>query len=363
VKVERSYSPEWLWSLYYGTNAAGTPTLWSKLLGRIEAESLRYCPIDPKIWFTPFAAVRALSLAKSTNAVALVTAAPYSSFLVGLVLGAANVPWIADFRDPWSFNFEMQKKAPLVRWVEAQVERWVLSSATKVIFASDATRKRYEELFPWLVGKTKTLYSGFEREPETRTSTGSVLAGQKTLIHFGTFYGPRRLGVFVDAVAGVVREKNLTPGALQILLLGSASQADLLKAQSLGVGEFFTVKQALPYEEGIRVLRCADALLYCDPGRERYFVAGKLFDYLRAERPIFALSASEEIAEILTSHKLGKVCDPDDLDSMVAALASFLEDPERGLNYAPHQLEDLTAEASARALGAIFLSVGSAAMG
>lgn len=366
VSVVREYCPEWFWRLYHGTNQSvraqvGAPAQAERAsfvkgaLRKIEETVHRYYPVDPKIWFAPFATMRALSLAiKEEIDAVVITSAPYSSLLVGPAFVLLGVPWVADLRDPWSFNFEQRKKAPLMQRIEALLERLILRTAAKVVFASDATRQRYEEIYPWLQGKTKTLYSGFDKDLMPVVSPWPLgERPKKTLIHFGTFYGPRRLGIFIDALAQVIQEKALTPGDFQLLLLGNAAKEDLHRAEELGIREFLVVHPALPYEEGISVLRGADALLYCDPGREKYFVAGKLFDYLRAERPILALSASEEIEGILASHQLGKVCDPDDQRAMVERLSGMIDDPAGGLGYSPRQLEELTAEASAEGLAAL----------
>jgi glycosyltransferase involved in cell wall biosynthesis len=357
VTVIRDYCPAWLWRLYYRTNEgvraqvdpSSEPSKKARLLAALEEVVTRYYPLDPKIWFAPFAAMAALRLARREPiSAAVVTAAPVSSLLVGLALGAAGVPWVADLRDPWSFNFEQQKKAPLIQWLESLVEAQVLSSAARVVFASDNTRKRYALLYPWLCHKFHTLYSGFEGAASHAAYAPSAT---KVLVHFGTFYGPRRLGVFIDALAAVICEQRLRPESLRLVLLGGAADADLERASALGIRELIEVRPALPYEEGLRFLQSADALLYCDPGREPYFVAGKFFDYLRASRPILALSASSEIAGLIEGHKVGLTCDPDDLAAMKAALTSLLEDPMH--HFDPERLEELSAEHSAKRLATL----------
>jgi glycosyltransferase involved in cell wall biosynthesis len=355
VTVLRAYCPEWLWRLYYRTNEGvraqvsqpREPSRRAKLFAALEERVTRYYPLDPKIWFAPFAAIAALGIAhREKISVAVVTAAPVSSLLVGLALGAAGVAWVADFRDPWSFNFEQQKKAPLMQWLESLVEARVLASASRVVFASDSARKQYALLYPWLCDKFHTLYSGFEGMTARMEPTPQ--RAMKVLVHFGTFYGPRRLGLFVEALAAVIDEQGLRPEALRLVLLGNAAASDLERARALGIEEFFEVKSALPYEEGLAFLQSADALLYCDPGREPYFVAGKLFDYLRVGRPILALSASAEITELIEGHKLGLSCDPDALAAIKGAIASMIEDPMR--HFAPERLEELSAEYSSKQL-------------
>jgi glycosyltransferase involved in cell wall biosynthesis len=357
VRVLRSYCPEWLWRLYYRTNEGVKEQVSSasevgrrSWLAKVEEVVHRYYPLDPKIWFAPFALFEALRIAREDGVdAAVVTAAPVSSFLVGLGLDlVGGVPWIADFRDPWSFNFEQKKKASAMQWIESLIESRVMHSASHVIFASDNTRKKYCLIYPALSEKFTTLYSGASLSAEPSTSAGvSASATSRTWVHFGTFYGPRKLGVFIDALAEVIAEENLSADGLRLLLMGNAAESDLERARALGIESFIEVRGMVPYEEGLKVLEGADVLLYCDPGREPFFVAGKFFDYLRARRPIFALSASDEINGLIERHRLGVVCDPDQLDAMKRAIKGWLQTP----SYEPVAIEELSAAHSAKQLG------------
>jgi hypothetical protein len=158
----------------------------------------------------------------------------------------------------------------------------------------------------------------------------------------------------LDALAVLARE-GVSPREIGVLLLGKALADDLARAEALGVREFLQVQPARPYEEGMAILSGADALLYCDPGRERYFIAGKLFDYLRARRPIVGLSASDETRRLIEGHGVGRVFDPDDVAGLVGGLRALFGGAS---DYQPRDVASLSEDASARRLAEIARELG-----
>lgn len=367
AEVFREYCPGWAFQLYHGTNEtvatatedarAGAPSsAWARGLARLGDAIWRNYPIDPNVWFVPFAARAAWRLAREHGARAvLVSSAPYSSLLVGMALARLGLPWIADFRDPWSFNFGQEVRSAIARRADARLEEAALRSASWVLFANDNARRRYVEMFPWLAAKCETLYSGFDPAPVEARPWPVSPRPRVALVHFGDFYGPRRLGVLVDAVAAVARARRLGPQDLGFLLLGRPPAEDLARAEALGVREFFTALPQRPYAEGLGIVAGADALLYCDFHREQYFIGGKLFDYLRARRPIVAMSASAETRGLIEGHGVGRVSDPDDQAGIEAQLCALLDG---AFSYTPRDLSALSEESSARRLAEIAGRVG-----
>ncbi|MDX6642953.1 MAG: hypothetical protein QOD76_915, partial [Solirubrobacteraceae bacterium] len=70
------------------------------------------------VGWLPFALPRALSLARRERFDCVITTSPpHSAHLIGLALRRRGVPWVADFRDGWTFESDRQEW-PL-RWQRA----------------------------------------------------------------------------------------------------------------------------------------------------------------------------------------------------------------------------------------------------
>ncbi|HRI72518.1 MAG TPA: glycosyltransferase, partial [Polyangium sp.] len=298
VVVDRQYVPEWFWRLYHGSQGSeyhpGPLARVFSQMGRIVGP-----PIDGKSWLAPFALRRALFLAEEHRVGAVFsTSAPYSSHLVAMqVAKRLSLPFYADLRDPWSFNFLFNKRSPRLRARDRAAEEQVFSAARKVFFAAKATENKYAELYPAHRDKLQTIYSGFDKDPPhaPRAPWPAPSRPRVAIAHFGRFYGVRRLDRVLSSFRTAVETQKLTPKDIQILILGDVAQADVAKLQEMGLSAFVVVSNMMPYEEGLGVLRGAEALFLCDYDLEPYFVPGKLFDYLRVRKPIFALSANDEL--------------------------------------------------------------------
>lgn len=338
ITLERGYVPPWFWRRYHGEQGGEyQPGPLAK--GLASLSRLFGYPIDGKLWLAPFAYCRAIELGreKPFDAV-LSTSSPYSSHLVALsVAKRLGVPFFADLRDPWTFNFLWRDRPPLQKKLDHAAERLVFSSATKVFLAAEATRVRYQELYPQFSEKMLTIYSGFEEDPEGAPVLPWPEERPKVAVaHFGRFYGVRRMDKTLSSLAAASQSLGLGPKDLQLLVLGDVQPKDQEQIDALGLSSLLKVSPMMPYEEGLSLLRGADVLFLCDYDVEPYFVPGKLFDYLRVNRPIFALSANEELRQIIHQTRTGKALHPDDAEGQRRVWEEIVrEGPRVALGFAP----------------------------
>jgi glycosyltransferase involved in cell wall biosynthesis len=353
VEVAREYVSAWFWRLYHGKHGGEyAPGRVAKALNTIGR--LLGTPIDSKLWFAPRAARQGLSLVRRRGIGAVLSSSsPYSSHVAATWISIlADIPLVVDLRDPWTFNFLWRNRPRLMRALDGWTERWVLSRAARVIFAARGTQSEYERRYPWLRGKSLTLYSGFE--PDEPGAPVAAWPGERPrvgLVHFGRFYGVRSLRDTLRALSEAKRESSWGLRDLSLLILGDVSARDKEEAGELGVAEHLQSSPMMPYEAGLGVLRGADALFLCDYDRESFFVPGKLFDYVRVGRPILAVSANPEVREIIAGHGLGLTFHPDDTAGLAACLSRIsTHGAEEALQFSPRGVDALRAESSARRL-------------
>ena len=351
LSVDRGYVPEWFWSLYHGRDGSEYhPGPLAKVLST--AGRLLGYPLDGKIWLAPFAYRRAQRLAQEHHFDAVLsTSSPYSSHLIaGRLARSLGVPFYADFRDPWTFNFLWRNRPPLQKRLDAYAETSVLTGAEKVFFAAKATEQKYRELYPTLATKMQTIYSGFE--PDVAASPALPWPGERPRIavaHFGRFYGVRRMDKMLGAVAAAVG--GLSAADFQCLVLGEIQPKDQTQINEMGLQAFFKVSPMMPYEKGLSILRGADVLFLCDYDVEPYFVPGKLFDYLRVGRPIFALSANQELRDLIHQTQTGVALHPEDVEGQERLWKDILtRGPREALRFSPRDTQTLSADYAAERL-------------
>jgi glycosyltransferase involved in cell wall biosynthesis len=276
----------------------------------------------------PFALPSARRLAAGAEAV-ITTSPPHSAHLVGLDLHGRGVPWVADFRDGWTFESD-RPRWPLgaQRRLDAGLERAVASGADVVVAVSepiaDDLRVRFRR-------EVVTLTNGFDPEEHGASSAPPAARrgiapthGRHTLLHAGRMaYAGRSPRALLDAV----RSAPELADRLEVLFAGplSAEERGLIEAapgaRALG---------ALDRASTLALEAASDGLLVLTSGRRRGEATQKVFEYLATGRPILVLGDGTEAARIVADAGAGIVAPADDPEAIAAALRRLLEAPAPG---------------------------------
>ncbi len=258
---------------------------------------------------------------------------------IGLVLHrATGLPWIADFRDPmveqidgeWFPGDERLRRARLR--VEAEVAR----HATLATFCTATARDIYAQRHGVVAGRTAVVANGFDPEPFEALGAAPAPGGVArplTLVHSGTLYpGPDRdPGAFLSALRAL-RARGLLPAGLRVVLRATAFDATYRPLiGQLGLGDVVELAPPISYRAALREMLDADGLLLFQGHTSNPAVPAKVYEYLRARRPILALAdAGGETAALLRAAGVGTLLPIDDAARIEAGLEVFLRDLAAG---------------------------------
>ena len=249
------------------------------------------------------------------------TANPWSSHVVGALLARRlGVPWIADYRDPWTLDPLAEARRP--RWIHAldtRLERALLERAAAVIFTSWETERRYLEAFSGLAGRTHVLTNSFRPQGATH-SMSSGPSGTLELLFFGRFRDTSPAELWIDAMVALRRAAPEKAAALRIRSVAGLSGADFARARDAGVADLFEAIEPVPYEAANGRLGCAHALILSLGDVRTDVIPAKLWDYLPAGRPIIAPVHNQDVHRVLRATGTGVALAPD-----AQALASWLQ--------------------------------------
>lgn len=306
----------------------GTPATPTGETAPIKTQSLttflnRWVMIPDKCfpWIRP-AARAGERLIRERNIQAIYsTADPLSDHLVALRLARrTGLPWLAEFRDLWlgSPYFARSHPTPVHRAIHARLERRVVTGAAAVVCLSRGIERYFSSAYP--NRRTSILYNCFDPE---EYGNGSVSASEKfTILYAGALYSSRSPEPFFAGWARFLTEQRLPPDAAKFVILGGSPDIDLAAmAKRHGIEQSVHLAGRVSHAEALRGMQGATALLAVQSPEDDVHVPGKLFEYIGARRPIFALSRPCETAEIIASNNLGWVAEPEE-----AAVAAKLAD-------------------------------------
>jgi glycosyltransferase involved in cell wall biosynthesis len=251
---------------------------------------------------------------------------PMSDHLAGLAIKRAlDIPWIAHFSDPWSDNPYLSRNPVVPRRLRA-MERRVVDAADRLLFTSqetvDLVMKKYSAP---LRAKVGILPHAYDPQFQAEAALPARRDGNLVLRHLGNFYGRRNPLTLIQALVLLHKRQPAVLENVRIELIGRWvgrkrwSPADLTLPKHL-----LSFHQPIAYEESLRQMRSADALLIIDAPFERnVFFPSKLVDYLWARRPVLALTPPGTSADIVAACG-GLVASPATPETIAAGLADMI---------------------------------------
>jgi glycosyltransferase involved in cell wall biosynthesis len=292
---------------------------WPKRLlggGRRSTKINRWVAVpDPYFaWVGPAVAKGREILARERFDVILSSSPRASTHLVAAALSAhAGLPWLADYRDPWSTYQFRRYPTRAHRLAHEKLEAWALGRAAAVTAVNRPIVDDLVARHPWLQDRARVLPNGFDRaEQPADVSLGEGF----WIVHTGRLYGrEQQVAAFLEALAALPEDVK----ALFVGVDGSRVRPD---ADRLGLGDRVRVEPLVPLPVALGYQRAAHALLLVN-GRRPESMSSKVFEYLQAGRPIFAISPAGSAARALFAEVGGGTCVLPD-DHMAEPLAAFV---------------------------------------
>ena len=282
---------------------------------------------DPrKFWINP--SIKFLSKYLNDYPVDLVvsTGPPHSMHLIALGLKKKfNIPWIADFRDPWT-GIDFYHKLKLTRWADRKhrkLEKQVLATADHVVTVSPGCAVEIERIAN---RKIEVVYNGFD--PLDYNFDKPVTDEFFSITHFGAFNKDRNPVIFWKALAELSNENPGFKKLLRIKLIGQTDDSVISEIRKNDLESNLVLKEHLPHSEGLFELSRSQVLLLPlnDAPNVRGILPGKMYEYMALKRPIIALGpADADYARILNETNAGIAIEFNDDSAMKTTLKKYFE--------------------------------------
>ncbi len=268
---------------------------------------------DPRIlWRRPSVRFLKKYLKEHPVDVIVTTGPPQSMHLIGLdVSKATGIPWIADFRDPWTKMFYF-KHLGLTHSSEAKhhrLEQKVLDSATRIIAVSPLVQDEFRAMTSTPV---KLITNGFDETDFDRQFDSDDFFN---VTHTGLFASDGNPEVLWKVLADKCKADEIFRKSLRIRLVGKTDKAITDAIDSAGLRENLVNLGYKDHKTAVREQQNATVLIL--PLRKepeyRAVLPGKLFEYLASRRPILGIGQTDgAMARIVGETGSGAVYDWDE---------------------------------------------------
>lgn len=295
---------------------------------------------DPRcMWIRP--SVKFLKKYLKEHPVDLIvsTGPPQSMHIIGMKLAReTGLPWIADFRDPWTkiFYFKhLSMTRATERW-HKRMEKRVLDEASVVVAVSPLVQQEFQNMTQTPVELITNGFDecDFEQGADSIQSevTGSVqamneIADQKSrlaaggpdkdfvMTHTGLFAADGNPTTLWKVLAAKCAKDEEFRKHLRIRFVGKTDDAILEAVRAEGLDEHLTDLGYQPHAVAIREQRTASLLILPLRKEPEYkaVLPGKLFEYLASWRPVLGIGQPDgAMSMILNTTRTGVVLNWED---------------------------------------------------
>lgn len=236
-----------------------------------------------------------------------VSAPPHSGLFVARRLGREfGVKWVPEFRDLWVDHPYYVNPGP-IRTIEKFLERNLLKDAAGLVTVTQTWARHLEKLWPQPVVLSMNGFDPDDYGPWKPAPFSERTEQKLTLLYAGSMYlGMRDPTVLFEAF------KRMGDRARKIKAVFYPLDAVILKqlVEAYDVSDIVEIRPVVPRTVILEELLKTDIALllrWNDP-REEGVLAGKLFEYIGAGRPILSVGAERgEAADIILQNDIGAV--------------------------------------------------------
>lgn len=269
---------------------------------------------DPQChWLKPALAAAKAWPRAAVPEVVYATGGPWTSLLVGQALASYwQVPFVADYRDPWSNNPYVSFRSELLNAKARKLETSVLQSADRIVANTPELQAQLAKDYPALAHKLVTITNGYD--PESFSTTPQHHGIDKDahgkgleICHFGTVYGKRSPKVLLQTLLELQEAGRVSAERLRCRFVGAWDVDDAeceRVAKQLEHAGMLRREPAIPYQACLQQMQAADVLLVMQPDSPLQ-IPGKIYEYVATRRPLLLIGGEGATANLVQRHRLG----------------------------------------------------------
>lgn len=278
-----------------------------------------FIPDARMFWIRPSVKFLKKYLAENPVDAIISTGPPHSMHLIAeKVHRATGIPWIADFRDPWT-NIDFYADLHLTSFADRKhhkLELKVLKHASKVVTVT----WRSGDEFKALCGREdiEVIPNGFD-DADFPVDQRGPLDTDFTIVHIGSMNKDRNPDVFWQAVHKALEVSAVLKTKLKIRLIGPVDFSVRSAVEKYGLRDYTDFVEFIPHDEAVKLQQQAQVnlLVINNSPNSRTIIPGKLYEYLGSGRPLLAIGPKDsDSAKVIEMTRGGVVHEYDDIEGL-----------------------------------------------
>ncbi len=285
-----------------------------------------FIPDARKFWISPSVAFLKKYLNDHPADIIISTGPPHSTHLIARKMSSElNLPWLADFRDPWT-NIDFYQDLKLTKWADKKhrkLEISVLREATTVSVISNSMADDFNKIYP---RSYEVITNGFDSADILLNAP--PLDKKFSIAHIGTLVSSRNPETVWKALNSLVNNEVGFEKFLEIKLVGKVDFSVISSLEQFGLTKFVRKIDYMPHDEVLQCQQQSQVLLLIinNTPNSKMILTGKFFEYLAADRPILCLGPEDgDAAKILNDTQAGLLAGFGDDEKMKSHIRSYYQ--------------------------------------
>jgi glycosyltransferase involved in cell wall biosynthesis len=284
---------------------------------------------DARIGWNNYAFKQCCNILNTEKIDAIITTGPpNSTHLVGLKLKKKyNLPWIADFRDPWTdiFFYDLLYHTRIATIIDKRLERKVIEAADSITTVSNTLIDMFKEKSTIInPEKFTTIPNGFN--PEDFLIPSTPPKDSFVLMYIGSLSIDYNLECMIKAFSNVIKANPEVK--IKIVMIGKIDAK---------INEIFNREGILPnleiinfvlHNKVIELLKSSTSVFFTiyPALRKEGLISAKIFEYLAVKKPILCVGPTKgDVAKLIHECKAGEVLDYEDESGITNYFQSLVD--------------------------------------
>jgi glycosyltransferase involved in cell wall biosynthesis len=287
---------------------------------------------------------------------------------IGLALHRlTGIPWVADFRDPMidtdPVTGDEYPTDPFIRRSYNWIESHTIKRCTRAVVTTPGTLEMYSARFPMVPHDRWALIpNGYDEEDFQAAEPRAQRRGPKNplvLLHSGVIYPSERdPSAFFAALADLKQQGRISADNLRVVLRATGHD-DFCQTQlgQLGIADIVRLEPPVAHVNALVEMMEVDGLLILQASNCNRQIPAKLYECLRARRPIFAMTdRSGDTAAALQAAGMNAIVPLDCKTQIADGLMKFLDEVRLGNSPIANSADGYSREARTSELASLLAS-------
>lgn len=258
------------------------------------------------------------------------TGPPHSMHLIAREIHKVfNIPWIADFRDPWTriFYFKHLGLSAKSLRKHKELERSVIAEADRVTVVSSQMKTEFSRgEFETFKDKVEIIPNGYDPEDFDSVEKAPDAEGKFVVAHTGLMPESANPDKLWKVLGDMAKSDKDLKEKLMVVTMGQTDGSVKKDIAENGLSDNFKDLGYVPHAQSVAWQKRADILLLPLRKEEesKAILTGKFFEYLASGNNILAFGPMDgDLARSLKETGSGIICEFDDENSIKEAFVKL----------------------------------------